>query len=94
MLKTISSLHGVKVLNKEQQSKIGGGKGGSCAAYIPSGTYDTGATPFGEGHGSVVLNCPCYIYDTSKSKAKDFVSNGGNWCCDSCDTASWYNHPN
>ena len=92
MLKTISSLHGVKVLNKEQQSKIGGGRG-SCAAYIPSGTYDTGATPFGDGHGSVVLNCPCYLYDTSKSRAKEMVSNGGNWCCDSCGSASWY-HPN
>lgn len=76
MLKNILNLKGVAILNKTQQKTIIGG--GTCYARsfhesIPGNYYATTAGPM------------------SISEAQSYASgpDGGNWCCDSCKSATW-----
>jgi hypothetical protein len=76
MLKTISGLQGVTILNKEAQKKVQGGFVNSCAYYLPTGSASGG---------------PIVTYNVSSREARDWArQGGGRWCCDSCSGASWY----
>ncbi len=75
MLRKLESLQGVSVLSKEAQKKIAGGVG-TCAYYLPHGSATGG---------------PIVTYNVPRSEAESWASQGGgNWCCDSCNSASWY----
>ena len=85
MVKTLDAIYGVKVLNKTQQRSISGRGSGTCAFYIPKGTYGTSTNN---------ITCPCVVWDVSKSTATTAYGDGTgpvtNWCCDSCSSAPWY----
>jgi len=82
MLDNILNLEGVSVLSKKQQKAINGkGCGFTATAYLPNGDsytytfYDDNATK------ADVMDGLSYAYGIGASE--------GNWCCASCDSASW-----
>jgi len=74
MMNEFQSLQGVKVLSKNAQKKISGG-------VAQAGTCAAEVS----GGGSIG------VYNVSKADAQAYASaNGTHWCCDSCNSASWY----
>lgn len=89
-----------EVLTRAQLKKIMGGTppGGTCQVRIPN--TPTGGTSFGAGPGWGGSNGRPYgsishssngtvISGVSKADALQAVSNGGQWCCDNCGSATW-----
>lgn len=69
----------MKQLTREEMKNVLGGNfppGGSCAY----------SQPHGSASGGMVVT-----YNVSRADAESGAASfGGNWCCDSCATASWY----
>ena len=68
----------MKQLTRDEMKKVMGGMvdGGSCAYSQPGGSAS----------GGMVVT-----YGVSKESAQSGAAAfGGNWCCSSCSTASWY----
>lgn len=78
MLKEINKLG--KILNRTEQQNINGGSG-SCAAFVTCKIPGKHTDACGGGE---------LIKNVSKEKAKSLVSSGGRWCCEGCNTASWF----
>ncbi len=86
MLKSILNLEGVSILSKKQQKTFLGGMmaEGTCGYHYVSWT-----TNWIDDMAVMVVN-PVTVYGVSKDEAIAIAgANGGNWCCDSCSTASW-----
>ncbi|WP_375239903.1 hypothetical protein [Aurantibacter sp.] len=79
MLKNILKIEGLSVLNKKEQESVNGGTG-TCGYTTTFITYDFDGTAY----ETTVTD-----YGVSKADALSAVSNGGNWCCASCGSASW-----
>ena len=70
-------LQGVKILNKNAQKKI---SGGVAQDPVSAGTCAAESTDGGTA-----------IFQVSKADAIAYASNNHtHWCCDSCDSALWY----
>lgn len=82
MKRQILNLEGVAVLTKEQQKMVNGGTG-TCAYR----------TSFVDADGVIHIRTvrgvsQAEAFNAATSMAMDGGS--GNWCCDSCGSASWY----
>lgn len=61
-------------LSKDEMRNVKGG--GTCAYLNPTGNASGG---------------PVVTYNVSMQEAKETAADvGGRWCCDSCNSASWY----
>jgi hypothetical protein len=92
-----SIFHDGDVLSKDQLKNVLGGYG--CAATFDTGQGQGYGNYLGyEGHYEVAYNnsdhasnnATYVVKNVSKEAAQEMVQNGGHWCCDSCDSASWY----
>lgn len=85
MLQNILNLDGVTVLNKKQQNSVNGGlssSGGTCSYIMRK--Y--------ESDGSYYEFIETGVSKTEAVNASGYASenwSSGNWCCDSCGSASW-----
>lgn len=77
-------MDGVKLLDPASLKSVLGGSG-TCAARYTIVVFDA----------STNSTTTQWIeeYDIDITSAKNLVAFGGNWCCDSCDIAPWYNPP-
>ncbi|CAM4068626.1 MULTISPECIES: hypothetical protein [Flavobacterium] len=83
MRKSILNLTGITLLSKEQMKTVEGA--GTCAYYIPKCTAPGDHGPWCNDGGSSVERA------VSKEVAMaTAAAHGGNWCCSSCGSASWY----
>jgi len=70
-------LQGVKILNKNAQKKI---SGGVAQDPVSAGTCAAESSDGGTA-----------IFQVSKADAQSYASSHGtHWCCDSCNSALWY----
>lgn len=81
------------VLSKSEMKMIVAGSGSGCAVQWTPGTgnvdFDFSQSPntvtlaVDENAGTTTFTGLTY------NQAQSLLGNGGRWCCDSCDTASW-----
>lgn len=93
MLKSILNLEGVAVLTKEQQINLTGGNYAISDIGL-SGNDSHGtccARQFRDpnNNGNLTASVHCGIRKEDAIRWSRGGVGGGNWCCDSCGSASW-----
>jgi hypothetical protein len=78
-----------KKLSRAEMKRILGG--GTCAAYLPSGS-NFPTTTFDPGVSAVAINNSYTFIGMSSDAAQKLVDgvSGAHWCCDHCSTSPWY----